>query len=211
MYKLINGFMIRLKQNWILSIYVIILLLSFSLIAIIMMDVTLPRKIPHDFINIIVKKTSSIRANIEFINNDGEVYETGDNFGAENFQNYNSMSSYHTLWLRNNNVDNNILIRGWAFIPGENTTAPLVSYVLYDEATQEYYKLHTELEERPDVTEAFGQSGNYNYDLSGIVGNVPSFFLKKEHVYTVGIIYQHDDQYFLYMSDEQINREGEIN
>ena len=205
----------NIKKWWdfdrIFIIYIGLFLISLLFVLLIMVDITLPHKLPSRFFEDIEDGSKSIDAYIDDIDNLGNVNLEADNFNAESLSNPSIASSYHTLWLRNNNVDDNIRIRGWAFIPGENTTAPLVSYVLYDETTQEYYKLHTELEERPDVTEAFGQSGNYNYDLSGIVGNVPSFFLKRKHVYTVGIIYQHNDQYFLYMSDKQINTKGEMN
>ena len=205
----------RLKRyiahNHIFYPYIALFLISFVCTSIVLLDIVRPHKLTDNFFEGLKNNSQVVFVNIESIDNTGEVHELANSFADENLSNANSASSYYTLRLRNNSVDDNIRLRGWAFIPGENTTAPLVSYVLYDEATQEYYKLHTELEERPDVTEVFGQSGNYNYDLSGIVGNVPSFFLKRKHVYTVGIIYQHNDQYFLYMSDKQINTKGEMN
>lgn len=92
-----------------------------------------------------------------------------------------------TSWKRYNNVDHYI-ITGYAFTAGENIYMPDVSLIILDENSGQYYKIHTEVQRRKDITESFSSDG-CNYDLSGLKGSISKKYIKENHAYRICLLY----------------------
>lgn len=106
-------------------------------------------------------------------------------------------------WNRYDNVEDNIIITGYAYIPGVSIAVPNVSYILQDEATGEYIKIHTEVQKREDITEKYSLD-SIDYNLSGIKGSVWKKELEKGHCYQICLMYKSDESNYFVRTDERI-------
>ncbi len=91
--------------------------------------------------------------------------------------------------------DTNIYVNGWALIKGEVSSKNKYFVVL--ENDRGIYKLRTQQVERLDVTEAFGNS--INYDMSGFVVNSNICNYLESGDYSIKVIMEKDD--ILYVND----------
>ena len=107
--------------------------------------------------------------------------------------------------IENNKEDGFVTIKGWILKKNHNLETYQNYTVLKNIETNEMFKINTVLEKRPDVTESFNDS--YNYDNSGFYSKVNKKYIKSKGEYEIYMLYLSDDNKILVPTNSYITIE----
>gem|GEM_PF-3212503 len=104
--------------------------------------------------------------------------------------------------VNNDENSNYISIRGWALKKGANISTVECYVGLINTSTNEYYKLNTVKEDRPDVTSHFNDG--FNYDKSGLYSQFSMKRVEKGK-YEIVLLYLSDNNNILVHTGKTIS------